>query len=192
MYFTTSVAGRWLPPWTVTSAVWHKAMKSHVSGVSTDVLFLVRVVRHWCTITGCSAVVQRTHPCFTIQAVAEARWESNRLPIRRNQLPASPDTLRSIRPRDPDDESPLVPEMTPRHHRLLHQSSSPQDQLRPMFRPGHDHVLSLHWSVTCGTSVSGASSIRPQGFCAGPYPVCRGRYTTLSLVSGVTCFHGLC
>ena len=39
--------------------------------------------------------------------VAEARWKSNRLPIRRNQLLASSDTLCSIRPRDPGDESAL-------------------------------------------------------------------------------------
>ena len=33
--------GRWFPPWTVTRAAWHKAMKSHVSAVSTDVLLFI-------------------------------------------------------------------------------------------------------------------------------------------------------
>ena len=30
--------GCWFPPWTVTRAVWHKALKRHISGVSTYVL----------------------------------------------------------------------------------------------------------------------------------------------------------
>ena len=38
---------------------------------------------------------------------AEVRWELNRLPSRQNQLPATSDTLRSIRSRDPGDDSPL-------------------------------------------------------------------------------------
>ena len=44
---------------------------------------------------------------FIEHAEAEARWEFNGLPSRRKQLLATSDTLRSIRPRDPEDESPL-------------------------------------------------------------------------------------
>ena len=58
-----------------------------------------------------------THPCagsiwlnfgyFTARAEAEARWEAGRLLIRKTQLLAVSDTLRSIRPRGSDDESPV-------------------------------------------------------------------------------------
>ena len=89
---------RWFPPWA--RAVWHKAMKSHVSGVSSDVLLFSEsgssLVHHpaQASLRGKFMAKLRN---FTVQV--EARWESNRLPIRRNQLPASSDTLHSIRPR---------------------------------------------------------------------------------------------
>ena len=97
--------------------VWHKAMKSHVSGVSTDVLLFSESgwlqVHHY-RVFGRNAAHTSLRGKFmaklrnlTIQAEAEARWESNRLPIWRYQLPASSDTLHSIWPQDPDDESPL-------------------------------------------------------------------------------------
>ena len=44
---------------------------------------------------------------FIEHAEAEARCEFNRLPNRRNQLPVTSHTARRIRPRDPDNESPL-------------------------------------------------------------------------------------
>ena len=44
---------------------------------------------------------------FTARAEAEARWEAGRLPIRKSHLPAVSVTLRSIRPRGSDDESPV-------------------------------------------------------------------------------------
>ena len=44
---------------------------------------------------------------FTARAEAEARWDAGRLLIRKTQLLAVSDTLRSIRPRGSDDESPV-------------------------------------------------------------------------------------
>ena len=32
--------GKWFPPWMVSRETWRDALKSHVSGVSTDVLLL--------------------------------------------------------------------------------------------------------------------------------------------------------
>ena len=45
---------------------------------------------------------------FIEHAEAEARWEFNCLPSRRKQLLATSDNLRSIRPRDPEDEFPAL------------------------------------------------------------------------------------
>ena len=36
----TANLGRWFPPWTVTRVVWHKALKPHISSVSTDTVLL--------------------------------------------------------------------------------------------------------------------------------------------------------
>ena len=126
--------------------------------------YSVRVVRHWYSITGCSARVRHTQSAahaslcrkfmaklrsFTVWAEAEARWESGRLPIRK----AVSDTLRSIRPRDPDDESPLcktrravspiVPEVSAGTSSSMVGSSVNSymlGQLRPMFRRHRGHA----------------------------------------------------
>ena len=110
--------GRWFPPWTVTRAVWHNALKPHVSGVSTDVLLFSEsgssLVHHY-RVFGRSAAHTSLHGkymaklrSFTIRAAAEARRESDRLPTRKNQLPAVSDTLRSIRPQDDKDFVPSL------------------------------------------------------------------------------------
>ena len=109
--------GRWFPLWQVTRAAWRKALKPQVSGVSTDVLLFSESgssLVHHCRVFGQSAAHTSLRGksmgklrSFTIWAEAEARWESGCLQIRKTQLPAVSDTLCSIRPQDPDYESPL-------------------------------------------------------------------------------------
>ena len=108
---------RWFPPWTVTRAVWRKAMKSHVSGMSTDVLLFsercASLVHHYRVFarnaahTSLRGKFMAGLRSFIEHAEAEVTWEFNRLPCRRNQLPPTSDTLRSIGLRDLYDGSPL-------------------------------------------------------------------------------------
>ena len=118
---------------------------------------------------------------FTIQAAAEARWESNRVLIRRNQLPASSDTLRSIRYRYLDDEyplcktrraaSPVVPAVS-----ADTMPSTIASPVRSSAGPAASYVSPtplatfspVQWMVTSGAGIYGASSIHRQGFCAVP------------------------
>ena len=77
--------GCWFLPWTVTRAIWHKAIKSHVSGVSTDVSLFSKsgssLVHHYRVFGRSAAHASRRGKFmaklrnFTVQAVAEARWE---------------------------------------------------------------------------------------------------------------------
>ena len=99
-------------------------------------------------------VMQCTHPFMESLWLAEVRWELNRLPSRQNQLPATSDTLLSIRPRDSDNDSPLCKtrrwylrshrtcQLTTRNQRMLRWSSRPQGQLHPMSRQRRGQVIS--------------------------------------------------
>ena len=121
----------WFLPWTVTRAVWRKAMKSHVSGVSIDVFLFSdsgSSLLHHYRVFGRNAA-QRTFVeslwldfgTSSNTQRPESRWGFNCLPSRQKHLLATSDsdTLRSIRPRDPKDESPLckTARRYPRSHR---------------------------------------------------------------------------
>ena len=51
----TASLGKWFPPWTVTRATWHTALKPKVSGISTDTALFsehgVQLVHH-CRVFG--------------------------------------------------------------------------------------------------------------------------------------------
>ena len=81
---------------------------------STDVLLFGSLLVHHYRVFGRSAAHASLRGKFmaklrkfTVQAESEARWESNRVPIQRNQFPTISDTLCSIRPQDTDNEYPL-------------------------------------------------------------------------------------
>ena len=126
--------------------------------------YLVRVVHHWCTITGCSAIMQRTHPCVGSLLLifgtspSRRRLEPDESPIvylsgeisyrRYRILFAAFD--RGIRTMNPRTARPVgrYPrsyqkcQLIPCHQRLFRQSSRPQGQLRPIFHQRRGHVLS--------------------------------------------------
>ena len=76
--------GRWFPCWTATKVAWHMALKSNVSGVSTDAaLFSVngsQLVHHYWVFGQCAAhvslpatfMIDLRH--FTARASADAKW----------------------------------------------------------------------------------------------------------------------
>ena len=89
--------GHWFPPWTVTRAVWHKALKPEVSGVSTRCCS-VRMDHSWYIITGCLARVAHASlrgkfmaklRFFTVQAWADAKWVAKRDQIQGTRSPTS-------------------------------------------------------------------------------------------------------
>ena len=53
-HIKTANLGKWFPPWTVTRADWNTAVKSNVSGISTDVVLFSKHGASWSTTTGCS------------------------------------------------------------------------------------------------------------------------------------------
>ena len=112
--------GSWFPPWTVTRAAWHKALKPQVSGASTDVVLFSEhgssLVHHY-RVFGRSAAhtflrgtFMTKLRVFTIRADAEAKWKAGRSPNKTTQLLLSSDSpaplSHSIRPRGLDDDSP--------------------------------------------------------------------------------------
>ena len=97
------VSGTLVSAMEVTRAVWRKAMKLHVSSVSTDVLLFSEsgssLVHHY-RVFGCNAAHAFLRGKFMAElrsfiehAEAEVRWEFNRLPSLQNLLPATSDTL---------------------------------------------------------------------------------------------------
>ena len=98
--------GRWFPPWTVTRAVWHMALKSKVSGISTDaVLFSAngtQLVHHYRVFGQCAVYVLLCGPFmknlryFTARASAEAKWIARRSRTRGTGSPTSSRSQESL------------------------------------------------------------------------------------------------
>ena len=112
--------GHWFPPWTMTRAVWHKALKPIVSGVSTDVMLFSEhgspLIYHYQVLgrseahTSLRGTFVTKLRVFTVRADDEAKWEAGRAPNSTTRLLPSSDSLtslpRSIRPRGSDVDSP--------------------------------------------------------------------------------------
>ena len=95
----TANLGRWFPRWTVTRAVWHKVLKPHVSGVSTDaVLFsenAPQLVHHYRvfdqSVAHASLRVKFMAGLlfFTVRACADAKWAAKCYQFRETRSPTS-------------------------------------------------------------------------------------------------------
>ena len=61
----TANLGKWFPPWTVTRSAWNTALKTNVSGISTDVVWCssANMGPSWSTTTRCSEIVFHMVPC---------------------------------------------------------------------------------------------------------------------------------
>ena len=80
--------GRWFPPWTVMREAWHTALKTKVSGISTNVtLFSTngsQLVHHSRVFGQCAAHASLCGTFisdlwyFTIRACADAKWAAKR------------------------------------------------------------------------------------------------------------------
>ena len=110
----TANLGKWFSPWTVKRQTWCNALNPRISGVSTDVLLFsecgaplihhvfARGVSH-ISLRGSYVIKIRT---FITQSEAVGQWGHKQDPAQSSPIQKGSDPLRSIRQRDPDDESP--------------------------------------------------------------------------------------
>ena len=146
--------GCWFPPWTVTRGVWRQALKHQVSGISTDVLLFSEygftLVHHYWVFGWGVAHAALRRPfmeklrSFSVRAEAEAKWEDGRRPIQKAPVPAISDTLCGVRPRDPDDESPLCKSRRAASPIMPELKYLPVSRLCLSFRPRCSTLGQLH------------------------------------------------
>ena len=104
--------GRWFPPWTVSRDKWHEALRSSVSGVSTDVLLFsqcgVPLVHRYRVFSRASMHISYMIKlrAFTEQADAESRGSHKRDQARLMLSRMNPDIQPSVHRREPEDLSP--------------------------------------------------------------------------------------
>ena len=147
--------GRWFPPWTVTRAAWHKALKPQVSGISMDVVLLSenssQLVHHY-RVLGRSVAHASLRRTFMANlpfgpALMPSGWPN----MFWSTSSGSPAPLpRSIRPWGSGDESPsckapqaVAPgcRLELRRQRSSRQPCHMPGQLRPMTRRCRSRIL---------------------------------------------------
>ena len=199
--------------------------------------YSARVVRHWYTITGCSAIVRHTQTyagsiCIWLNfgplpfgrrpkpSGSQVVYQSRRLSYRRCRIlfAAFDHGIRTMSPRSASpvgrySQSCRKFQLVPHHQRSFRQSSRMLGQLRPMFRRrrGHAHFSMVGGHLYCrcrcrfrnspttilcrllsSLSWSQLSHIHHLWSHVLPRSVLIDRNAAISIISGVTCFHGLC